>query len=213
MKKRNLLAILIITLFTISTYSQRKKIEFGLKAGLNFSKHTKEIAFGEFKEKTGYYIGVLTNFNIGEKFKIQPEIQIALQGTKYIIGEIPDLYLEPNFVQGEAEVNTNELIINIPVLGQFYLTDKFYLEAGPQFGYILDSKDKEIKNTFDNPESNNSLDFTRKNYDKFDFGLSFGTGYKINEKLIINSRYFFGLLDRDGIIKSSVLNLGIEYKL
>jgi hypothetical protein len=40
-----------------------------------------------------------------------------------------------------------------------------------------------------------------------------GLGYKILEKVRINTRYFLGIIERDNLIKHSVFSLGIENKI
>jgi outer membrane phospholipase A len=51
------------------------------------------------------------------------------------------------------------------------------------------------------------------NYDNFDFSFNLGLGYKILEKVRINTRYFLGIIEKDNSIKPSVFSLIIENKI
>ena len=79
--------------------------------------------------------------------------------------------------QGGSSINLNYL--NIPLMGKYYLTKGLSLEAGPQVGYLLSAKTNgtNIKSSFN----------------KFDFGASFGLGYKLKNGLNFGVRYNLGL--------------------
>jgi hypothetical protein len=153
------------------------------------------------------------NFEISDDFKIQPELIFAMQGAKFVNENIE--IFDPNDSSStlvDFESNINESTIIIPIVAQYFVSDNFYLEGGPQFGYIINRKENITKDPFANISGTPTepMDF---DYDKFDLGLTFGIGYKISEKISVNTRYFFGLIERNNTIKSSVFNLGLEYKI
>lgn len=209
--KRKLLIIIGILLVTNLEINAQN--EYGIKAGPNISKYTGDLLFNdEYNYRFGFYVGGFINFNINEKFKIQSELLFAQQGTDLIIKDIeirefPD---QPPII-GDSKTKIVESTLLIPVLAQFYVNENIYIEAGPQFGYIINRDEEITESPIDDPSFNNVADF---DYDKFDFGFSLGTGYELNDTVTINLRYYFGLIGRDfADYKSSVFNLGIEYRL
>ena len=68
---------------------------------------------------SGYYIGFFADFNVSEKFNIQPEIHFA------------SVYQE-----GES---SNEIIV--PIMAKYYVSDEFNVQAGPQLDFIVDDSE------------------------------------------------------------------------
>ncbi|EZH71774.1 hypothetical protein ATO12_06295 [Aquimarina atlantica] len=218
MGKRNLLLGLVLVLCIVFVNGQEVNSKFGLKGGVNYAKYTPDVVIAginvaEYRRKFGFYFGGFINMNISKKIKIQPEVLFAIQGSKFVAegfeirggtNEIP--------VASDFKVNVNESTLVIPIMVQYLFTDDFYMELGPQFGYIIDRKQKIKEDPFEQLGGINILPFSSE-YDKFDLGLTVGTGYKLSDHFGINGRFFFGLIERDSSIKSSVFNLGVEYTL
>ena len=205
MGKNQLTILVLFFIISFSINSQNSDIEFGVKGGLNYSTYTSGLPVIEFDRALGYYIGGYGNFSINDKFKFQAEIlaeshkvDFSINLIDVILPETSGESINPN-VKGEIK----ELSISVPLLAQYYFTRKFYLELGPQMGFIIDKEGK-IEESSESENGNN--------YDKFDFGLSTGAGFKITEKLGISVRYYFGIIERDDV-KSSVVNVGISYKI
>ncbi|WP_106794639.1 porin family protein [Aquimarina sp. Aq78] len=218
MEKRNLLLGLVLVLWVVSVKGQEVNSKFGLKGGANYAKYTPDVIIAginvaEYRRKFGFYFGGFININIHEKIKIQPEILFAMQGSKFLAkgfeirggaNEVP--------IASDFKVNINESTIIIPIIVQYSFTNDFYMEMGPQFGYIIDRKQKIKEDPFEQFQDINVLPFSSE-YDKFDLGLTVGTGYRLSNHFGINGRFFFSLIERDNSIKTSVFNLGIEYTL
>jgi hypothetical protein len=216
MRNTTLLFGFLTFLITLNINGQNSSTEFGIKAGANYAQYTPDFKVGgndfvDYKRKLGFYAGGFINIEIADKIKVQPELIFAIQGTTVLI---KDVEVSDGFttIVSDYKSNINESTISVPVIFQYLFNDKFYMEGGPQFGYIIDIKEEIKKEPFEQFGGNDNQD-SDFDLDKFDFGLSFGIGYKISEKIGINSRYFFGLIERNNTIKSSVFNLGIEYKL
>ncbi len=171
--------ILILSLISISINSQSSKIKFGLKSGINLSKYTPEqyagnLKLANYQRKVGFYIGGFTNIKVSEKIKIQPELLFFTQGTKQVFENIT--LMDSNGIYlgaGDIEEKISESVISLPVVLQYFIINKFNLDGGIQLGYIINRKEKIIKNPF-----NHSLDSINKNnqinYDKFDLGIFSG---------------------------------------
>ncbi|OBQ54602.1 PorT family protein [Tamlana sp. s12] len=218
MNKHLFLVTCLLLVFSYNAKAQNTEITIGFKAGANYSSYTPRYIFPNIKDihyarKVGFYIGGLVNFEISNDFRVQPELIFALQGAKLVnknLEFVESEYSPPTY--GDFELNINESTIILPIVAQYLINDKFYLEGGPQFGYIVNRKERITKNPIpdDSETPTESADF---DYDKFDFGLTFGFGYNFSEKISVNTRYFFGLIERNYNIKSSVISLGLEYKI
>lgn len=222
MKKLTTVLILSIILSSFNVSAQSNTLEFGLKAGANFAQFTPNPQFygnelGDYKRKIGYYAGGFLNIRISEKFELQPELLLAMQGTRLVIEDVEtqgEFGSSPVLFDFKSKVS--DLTIILPLEIRFYFTEKYFVEAGPQLGYLVDRKYKAEGNYLspdipierEDPNDPNNFD-----YDKFEYGLNLGTGYKLSEDLTLSARYFRGLNERDNNLKSSVFNLGLEFKL
>ena len=204
---------IIIGFLLITNLEINAQIEYGIKAGPNLSKYIGDLLLDdEYNYRFGFYVGGFTNFNINEKFKIQAELLFAQQGTNLVTKDVEIIESQDKSpIFGDFKTKIVESTLLIPVLAQFYVNENIYLEAGPQFGYIVNRDEEITESPTGDPIFNNEADF---DYDKFDFGFSIGSGYELNDKVTINLRYYFGLIERDfSEYKSSVFNLGVEYRL
>ncbi|WP_203293567.1 porin family protein [Luteirhabdus pelagi] len=204
-----LLTVLFMALLNLNSIAQT---EFGIKAGPNLAKYSGTLIGADYKYKVGFFVGGYVNFGITEELKIQPEILFALHGSRFVTGDI-EVREGPDElpVIGPFKTKTTETTVQIPIMAQYFVADRFYFEGGPQFGIILNRNEELIESPFNDPSFNQTMDFDP---DTFDLGLAVGAGYELNETIALNVRYFFGLIERDLFeVKSSVLNLGIEYQL
>ena len=105
--------------------------QFGAKAGMNVSTISDE-GFDDTKSKVGYYAGVFMNVPVSESFSIQPEVLYNNLGSKV-----------SSTVSGTTYSSTLNLdYVAVPVMFQYKATPQFYLEAGPEFGFLVNAKHK-----------------------------------------------------------------------
>ena len=215
MIKNVLLSTIGLIVFAFTTNAQQDNTYYGIQAGTNYatytprliSPNTEDIRFGG---KIGLYIGGFVNFKISEKIRMQPSLLYASQGSKFI-NENVEVRQNSNdpATEFDFKINLIESTIVLPIVAQNYLSEKFYIEAGPQVGYIFSFKDKIVGDTL--PGTQNDGTSNISNNDKLDLGFLVGLGYKLNENFGLNTRYYFGVIKRNNGLKSSVVNLGIEY--
>lgn len=179
---------------------QAQEVKYGAKVGLNISTLTGDIE--NTNNKIGFHIGGFAEIKVSDKFSVQPEILYSSQGTK---GE--ETYTD---LSGSFKVNlTQELsYLNIPVMAKYYVAEKFYLEAGPQIGFLLSAEQKgeasgiyngqpfNVSQTVDNKDTLNSTDF----------GLNFGLGFNISKNVGAGVRYTAGLSNLDKETENSTIN-------
>ena len=215
MKKNVLLLTIALVIFAFTTNAQQNNAFYGIQAGTNYAWYTPRFLNPNTEDiryagKVGLYIGGFVNFKMSDKLRIQPSLLFAAQGSKFI-NENVEVRQNSNDPATEFDFKFNiiESTIVLPVVVQNYLSEKFFIEAGPQVGYIFSLKDKSVGDTL--PGTQNDGTGNLSNNDKLDLGLLVGLGYKLNENFGLNSRYYFGVIERNNGLKSSVVNLGIEY--
>jgi len=198
---KKLFLFIAVGLFVINTNAQDKPtsdegVKFGVKAGVNFATITGDDT-EDVKSKTGFHIGGVVEIPISDAFSVQPELLYSSQGAK----EDSDF--------GEGKLNLD--YINVPIMAKYYVSEGFSLEAGPQVGFLINSK-LEFEG-----ESEDIKDETTG----IDFGLNFGVGYKMETGLNFGVRYNLGLSniwdfsDFDGLDefnnKNGVFQISIGY--
>ncbi|OXA81139.1 hypothetical protein B0A58_01775 [Flavobacterium branchiophilum NBRC 15030 = ATCC 35035] len=155
--------------------SSNESLAYGVKAGLNIASIT-----GDFDGKAiaGANFGGFLTLNVADKFYVQPELLFSMQGVSYTYS-----YSIPGFstVSYNSKLKTDYL--TIPVMARYFVADKFSLEAGPQLGILLTSKQTVNNTTTDVKSSTKGVDFT----------LNIGAGYDVTENIAIGVRYGLGL--------------------
>jgi len=123
MKKQLLSICIVLGTMAFAQFSDGPR--FGLKAGGNLSSFTGS----DSKSKIGFYAGAFVNVPLSEAFSIQPEVVYSQQGAKakdqYYFGAI-----------AVTDMKQTLGYINVPVMVQYNATPKFYLEVGPEFGFL-----------------------------------------------------------------------------
>jgi hypothetical protein len=169
----------IIVLFSFSTV-QAQIVQFGLKGGYNSATLSEQDGN---KALSGFHVGALAEIDI-VFMSIQSELVYSTQGSAFDSGD-----------------DTKLDYLNVPVMAKLNLLKILYLEAGPQFGFLLSAKDgsKDIKD----------------NLNSTDIAVGVGAGVELFDKFDIGLRYNFGVTDvnKDGdSVKNNVLQFGLSYK-
>ena len=162
MKKLFLLAIAVIC-FSVSSNAQG--IRFGVKGGLNLANFN-ELKAGNVEvdtdSRTGYHIGAVLQLSIAETFAIQPEVLYSAQGTD------------------DFDVD----YLKIPILAKLKFAKFLSVEAGPQFGFVVNDGIKDALRSLQSNIEAESFDLSGAVGAGVEFGPFFG-----------QLRYNFGLTD------------------
>lgn len=178
--------------------------QFGIKAGMNVSSISDD-GWDDSKSKVGFYGGLFMNAPLAENFSIQPEILYNNLGSK-----------TETTVAGTKYSSTLNLdYIAVPVMFQYNATPEFYLEAGPEFGFLVNSSAKTTAGS-----NSNTTNIDTDYFNKFNMGIGLGAGFNITNKLGINARYVAGLNDitdndkwgSDANNKNNNFQVGLAYK-
>ena len=193
MKKIFLGLALVAGTFTFaqktSSNTSSSPVRFGLKAGLNVS----TISNYDVNSKAGFYAGVFANIPVAQDFSVQPEVLYSGMGAKS---------------KHDSSDKLNLDYIAVPVMFQYNALPNLYLEAGPQFGFLVSAKNKFNGGSIDVKDGTKG----------FDFGLGLGAGYYFTPNIGVNVRYVAGLTDiaknRIGgdSAKNGAFQVGLAYK-
>lgn len=125
--------LFFVTLLVCGFHLSAQNIDFGVKAGANFSNVKFDTDFGSFSPDgaTNVYIGVLADIGLSETLHFQPELLYSMEGADSIEGQ---------------ELNLN--FFNIPLMLKYMLVEGINIQAGPQIGFLVDDGDFEgLKST------------------------------------------------------------------
>lgn len=181
---------------------------FGIKGGMNVSSISKDATLSDTKSKIGFNAGAFVNVPIAESFSIQPEVLYNDLGAKtvYKISE-----------NTTASTSTNLGYVAVPVMLQYNATPEFYLEAGPEFGFLLSANNKREGNG-GNTNISTTTELKKDNLNSFNFGLGIGAGYYFTPNIGVTARYTAGLtnIGKEKFLlsesKNNVFQVGLAYK-
>jgi outer membrane immunogenic protein len=189
--KKLILSVAMITTMAVSQAQEKNsknKVTFGAKAGVNIS----TVVFDESVKNyvpsvssvVGANFGFFVNLPMGSKFAFQPELVYSMQGFDYIYDN----------EYARADIKTRLNYVTVPFNFQYKFIEKAYIEAGPQFDFLVGAKgDYTSKDKFFNQVTSVNDKDLKDNYKALIFVLNFGAGYKITEAISVNVRYCLGL--------------------
>ena len=153
---KNFIIIVFTVLLTTTTFGQG--IDLGIKAGATFANLT---GATDASTKTGFVGGAFLTIKFSDKIAIQGDLLYSQQGAKL---ELDDINLN---------------YINFPIVLKYYIIKRINIQAGPQFGTVVNDNLGEVFG----PNDINSFDIT---------GIV-GIGIDLPLNLRITGRYGFGL--------------------
>jgi hypothetical protein len=165
----------LLLLFAAVFVSAASMAQFhlGIKGGANITKVDGKSFRDEFRY--GYHLGGFAEIRMGNKFVLQPEVLFNQYATR----------LDSNFkavyqdvFDGNSNIKLN--YISIPIVLNYKLIGSFLsLQAGPQFGILIDQSRTTLQNGADA-------------FKKGDFSMLAGLNFKVGP-MRINGRYAIGL--------------------
>lgn len=148
------------------------QFSIGVKAGANITKVDGKSFSDEFKY--GYHLGGYATIPLGGRLGIQPEVLFNQYQTKT---DTSFSHIYQNALNNSTNVKLNYL--SIPILLNYKLGSFLSLQAGPQFGVLLDN-------------SKNFLQNGQNAFKKGDFSMLGGAQLSI-AKIKLTGRYVVGL--------------------
>lgn len=203
------LAVTVSTLAFAQTTSKSSSspVAFGIKAGMNVASLSKDEGLDDQGSKIGFNAGVFANIPVASSFSIQPEVLYTQYGDKY----------DETVAGTRYSSARHHDYIAVPVMFQYNALPNLYLEAGPEFGFLVNAKNK-LKNETDNNVIAESGDY-KDQLNGFNFGLGLGAGYYFTPNIGLTARYVAGLTDvakdrpsGSDAVKNNVFQVGLAFK-
>ncbi|KPE50953.1 porin family protein [Chryseobacterium indologenes] len=198
------LAVTAGSLALAQTTSSSNPVTFGVKGGMNVSSLSKTEGLDDQKSKIGFNAGAFANIPIASSFSIQPEVLYSQYGEKsdYRVGNT------------KFSNSTKLDYITVPVMFQYNALPNLYLEAGPEFGFMVSAKNK-FKN--ESTGQSSTTDNYKDNLSTFNLGIGIGAGYYFTQNLGLTARYIAGVTDvvknnSGDAIRNNVFQVGLAYK-
>jgi hypothetical protein len=168
--RRTFLSILLATIATAAT---AQNVRFGLKAGPSYTKFRgvdpQQLSSASNAYRLGFHAGVMADIKVTDKFSVQPELLYSQKGARNKL---------------VSDINMVFTYLDLPIMVKARLGETgFFLEGGPQFGYLLRAKSNFMSYTYDERES----------YEKVDVGYAAGIGYQFASGPLLGFRYNGGL--------------------
>lgn len=167
--KYKLPLVLAVLLIAQASFAQ---FGLGVKAGANITKIDGKSFKDEFRY--GYHLGAFANIGLGGRFSLQPEVLLNQYNTR-TDSSFKNIY--QNALSGDNNIKLSYL--SIPLVLNYKLGSLLSLQAGPQFGILLD-------------RNKNLLQNGKDAFDKGDFSMLGGAQIGLG-KIKVTGRYFVGL--------------------
>lgn len=188
--KIKLLAFLAIVL-SLSSYAQEEESTFryGPRFGLSLSelKGTENLK----SLRSTFSAGMMSEYKLNKTFSLYSELNYSRQGSTDRGNEQGSFF--------ENSINLD--YINVPLLVKYYLKDGLAIEAGPQFGYLLNAKYKSKQ--VENPTVLN----VKEDVENFDFSFVLGASFKTEWGFVVGARYNLGINDINKSLNSELGSL------
>lgn len=203
-------------------------ITFGVKAGFNASTISRSDYNDDYygndqKMKAGFNAGVFVNIPVAEKFSIQPELLFNQLGSKSETRYRDSQGNQMVTIEGNDKINLNYLAL--PVMVQYNILPQLYVEAGPEFGFLLGGKSKgdvtitERSGNFTSYQSEEySDDINMDRFNRFNVGIGVGAGYYFTPQFGVTARFTAGLTNimKDNFdafkARNNAFQVGVAYK-
>lgn len=101
---------------------------------------------------------------------------------------------------------------------QYNATPEFFIEAGPEFGFLVSARDK-VESSTNNNTITRVNGLNKNDFNTFNFGIGLGAGYYFTKNLGVTARYTAGLTNvvknrpsgSDGV-RNNVFQVGLAFK-
>lgn len=197
---------------TSSNMSSTNPVRFGIKGGMNVSSLSNDAGLEDSKSKIGFNGGVFANIPLASSFSIQPEVLYNNLGSKVTL---TDVNIGSNNYTAEYARHLD--YISVPLMFQYNFVPNFYLEAGPEFSFLVDARDKYKSTKNGSTTGAESYSLNKDNFNTFNFGIGIGAGYYFTDNIGLTARYVAGATDiyknnNGDAVRNNNFQVGLAFK-
>ena len=132
--------VLSIAIFaSFISYAHAQGFSLGIKAGANVNKLTGK-SFNE-QFTYGYHVGAFSQIKLGNRLELQPEV-VFNQVNLDTASQFSELYK----INSSTVSNIKLSYLSIPLILNYKLSKGFSIQAGPQYGILLDQHKDLLQN-------------------------------------------------------------------
>jgi hypothetical protein len=178
-------AILMLGKADAQHTDNNKHVNIGVKGGLNLY-NVNSSSGSSYSSKTGLHLGLIGHIHLNRQWAVQPELVYSMQGAK--------------FNSGNSKLKLD--YINVPVLLQYMFDNGFRIQAGPQVGFLINSKVKTGSTSVD----------VKDDFRMVEIAVGAGVGYiDVPSGFGVDARYNIGLnnINKSSSVKST--NRGFQF--
>ena len=178
--------LFILFFFLSGVILSQEKNSLGINSGITYSDFRGNNFFDDYEKGFDFLIGISFDFKLKDRLFISTDLNyerkstnklyelnnlVGSSGGTIIIYGTPFGENPPD--KPEYKFRTRFEYITIPVLIKYFISENkdFYINGGPYFGYLLNTKN------IDNGKESD-LDFN-KDFNKIDLGFTIGFGYNL----------------------------------
>lgn len=129
---------IILCFFFVAQLNAQQKFGLGLKVGQNFSKVDNVVVD---HNAASYHAGVTMQIGLSKGFSIAPEVLLS-QTKLETSPSTAELLVNPSLKPETYHLN----YLSIPILLQYNVIKSFLVQAGPQYGILLDQSKDGLEN-------------------------------------------------------------------
>lgn len=226
--KKLILSLAVITsslaFAQTTTTTSTSPVRFGIKGGMNVASLSKDAGLEDQKSKIGFNAGVFATIPVAESFSIQPELLYNQLGAK--VKSTDEFTVGDTTTRNVESYSTHLDYLSVPVMFQYNFVPNFYVEAGPEFGFMVGAKNKGDRTTTITTGSSTTTDtasytddIDKDNLNTFNFGIGIGAGYYFTDNIGVTARYTAGVTDvakdrpnGSDAIRNNNFQVGLAYK-
>jgi hypothetical protein len=219
MKSINSFVLASFLITSSFSFAQDNKFDIGIEGGPSLISLRGNVAINNQTTTAGFLGGVFCQYNFSKVFSLRTGLAYEQKGTS-----------SPSFVNdnlgnvlGQVNVRSQFNYLTMPLLvrATFGQKIKYFVNAGPYYGYLINQKLETASTTFKRDFTDNTFFYNRA-----DFGISTGLGISIPIKsrfaLSAEIRHNLGLANISklpvigaGTINTNATNVlfGVTYKL
>jgi len=166
-------------------------LEFGLDGGVSWA----NISGGEeFSSLRKFHLGFYFDFRIKNEWYFHTGVRVKTTSGAKGIQAYPsgDIDIDSVFAGGDVERSLGYFFV--PATIKYRFKNNIYLEGGFQTGLLYNATDNFLQTTYVKDDTSFKLD-VRDEYNRLDFGLAVGGGYKIMKKtgMSVGMLYYHGI--------------------